>query len=549
MFFRGNCNPCDIKYIIDSDGQYLYCHKCQSRFPNATSLAISKELYPNIHQVLINFTINNNNYGLNEFDETLDYNIDREIFEDEQIWYLVNSSINGCKSSDIAELLKMTTENFVFDIESELWYYFTGFKWIKDSNNLEMYNYILNLYDMFYIKVKTYYRTIKNDLKIIKCINNFESKLKKPALKKEIVEESKRIFVDRKFHRLINSKYHLLAFTNGLYDFKTHSFRKTQKDDFIEINVDYDYDPTIKNPLVWKFICQILPDENIRNYVLKCFSNCLNGRNSNSEMLLLIGSGSNGKTQLLNLMLNTLGDYGEKLAATLLTKPRKEASEANPELAKLIHKRFAFVSEPEHGQSFNISQLKELTGNEKIVARGLYKESKTFPMITHFFLACNQLPTLPKDMDPDDESLTRRLRVIDFPSRFVKNPENKNEYLIDHEIPITLEEDITWRQTMMNILLSYTTKDIDLPESVLLRTQNYKNEQNEYLDWIRENLHIVNDDTRISLKEICDTYKQNMKQSEKTLLKRYIEKEFNIDCNTIKINNKAYKGFQKLQFK
>ncbi len=39
-----------------------------------------------------------------------------------------------------------------------------------------------------------------------------------------------------------------------------------------------------------------------------------------------------------------------------------------------------------------------------------------------------------------------------------------------------------------------------------------------------------------------------MKQSEKTLLKKYIEKEFNIDCNTIKINNKAYKGFQKLQF-
>jgi len=259
-------------------------------------------------------------------------------------------------------------------------------------------------------------------------------------------------------------------------------------------------------------------------------------------MLLLIGSGSNGKTQLLNLMLNTMGEYGEKLAATLLTRPRKEASDANPELAKLIHKRFAFVSEPEHGQSFNISQLKELTGNEKIVARGLYKESKTFPMITHFFLACNQLPTLPKDMDPDDESLTRRLRVIDFPSRFVKNPSKHNEFPIDPQIPITLEDDLTWRQTMMNILLRYVNKDVDVPESVMLRTQNYKEDQNEYRDWIKEHLKIE-DGNRISLKDICDAYKQNMKQNEKTHLKRYIEREFNIECIQMKIDGKSSKGF------
>jgi putative DNA primase/helicase len=397
----------------------------------------------------------------------------------------------------------------------------------------------------YFSKVKDYYRATKTEPDIIRCINNLISKLNRPALKKEIIEESRKKYVNYTFYKQINTKYHLLPFSNGVYDFFHKKFRKCTKEDFIELNLGYDYDPKVYNKDVWKFICEILPQDNIRDYVLKCFSNSLNGRNSNEEMLLLIGSGSNGKTQLLNLILNTLGEFGEKLAPTLITKPRKDASDANPELAKLMHKRFAFISEPEHGQMFNIAQLKELTGNEKIVARRLYKEPITFPMICHFYLACNTLPKLPDNLDPDDESLTRRLRVIDFTSHFVTNPVKPHEYKINKEIPIILEDDITWRQTMMNILLGYVDKEITIPDQVLLRTKEYKTENNEYIDWIKENISIK-EGSRISLQEICNLFKIGMKKSEKTLLKRYVEREFKIECTRLKIDGKTFFGFNDL---
>ncbi len=503
--FSDNCKPCTIEYVIDSNGQYLKCTKCGQRFPKTTTVCIPRELYPNIHQVLINYTVNN--YNSNEFDETLEYNIEKQIFEDEHIWYLVNESLNGCKSGKIAELLHEYTKDFVYDVETEkgTWYYFDGNIWSKDNSNLEMNTKIIELYSEYFERVKNYYRAQKTDSKIINCINNFHNKLEKPALKKEIVEEAKRFFVDKKFHKKLNSNYYLIPFNNGVIDFQQKSeqsdenlesgeserfwnFRITDKSDHIELTHGYDFNNKIFNTKVSTFINQILPDKEIRDYVLKCCSNCINPYETNEEMLLLIGNGANGKTQLLNLMLKTMGDLGEKLGATLLTRKRKDAGDANSELAKLIHKRFAFVSEPEHNETFNISNLKELTGSENIVARSLYKEPVTFPMITHFFIACNKLPKLPSDLDVSDESLTRRLRVIEFKSKFVKNPKKDNEYLVDKTIKQQIDTDITWRQTFMNILVSYFHREIDVPQSVLLKTNQYKQLNNDYEIFVNENI-------------------------------------------------------------
>jgi P4 family phage/plasmid primase-like protien len=540
--FQGNCNPCNIRYIIDQDGYYLHCEGCNVRYPRTTTFSLPRSVVPSINKVYII-----NNYYSNQFDETLDYNIEKGIFEDENIWYLVNDSMNGCKSGTIAELLKEYTQEFVYD---DYWYYYDGAKWEQDDQNLTMQSRIIELYKEYYEKVKTYYRTKRTEPEIIKCINNLNNKLKRPQLKNEIIQESRRLYKEKNFFKKLNTEYHLLPFNNGVYDFLTREFRSSKREDYIEYTVGYDYNPMVNNPRVHKFIEQIIPDKETRDYILKTFSNCLNGRSSNEELLLLIGKGSNGKTQLLNLILNTFGELGEKLAPTLLTKPRKDASDANPELAKLMHKRFAFISEPEHNQTFNIAQLKELTGNEKIVARQLYKDSITFPMICHFYLACNELPALPSDLSPDDESLDRRLRIVEFKSKFVKEPKKENEYKVDQDLPVLMDKDITWRQTMMNILLSYKDKDIDVLEQVLIRTNKYKEESNGLLIWVRENLK-TSQGTKLSLKDICDAYtggKFKLSTSNKSLLKENIEHVFEVEYKKTRLNNIQQRVFYNLDF-
>jgi phage/plasmid-associated DNA primase len=70
-------------------------------------------------------------------------------------------------------------------------------------------------------------------------------------------------FYDEEFYGLLNSKKHLIPFKNGVFDLVKKEFRKTERDDYINLTVKY-YDPTIKNPEVVSFIEHILPQEDVR---------------------------------------------------------------------------------------------------------------------------------------------------------------------------------------------------------------------------------------------------------------------------------------------
>jgi phage/plasmid-associated DNA primase len=213
-------------------------------------------------------------------------------------------------------------------------------------------------------------------------------------------------------------------------------------------------------------------------------SECLNGDIPNTYFLMFIGdTGANGKSQLLNLMKLTMGEFGEKVEVTLLTRKRNNANESNSEKIKLLNKRFAFLSEPEDGERINIGLLKELTGSEEIVARGLYQDSLSFVMEAKLFLACNELP----EIKGEDTALWRRIRAIDFPSRFVDDPKEPGEYKIDRTLPSRMREDLSWRQTFMNILISYYTReDIREPEEIKVKTQEYRQENNNFLlGWMK----------------------------------------------------------------
>lgn len=126
-------------------------------------------------------------------------------------------------------------------------------------------------------------------------------------------------------------------------------------------------------------------------------------------------------------------------------------------------------------------------------------------MICHLYLECNELPALSSDLSKEDESLYRRLRIVEFKSKFVTEPKKENEYKVDKNLPMLMDTDITWRQTMMNILLSYKDKDVNVPEQVLVRTNKCKDESNGLLMWVRENLKRC-EGGAVTLNEVCEAY-------------------------------------------
>jgi P4 family phage/plasmid primase-like protien len=375
--------------------------------------------------------------------------------------------------------------------------------------------------------------------------------LYKPGFEEEIIKGAKMYYNDEAFITNLNSKKHLVPFLNGVYDLLENKFRTTRKEDYVNLTVNYDYSET-DNKEVYTFLEQVLPNLGVRDYVLKKMSECLNGDIPNTNFLMFIGdSGANGKSQLLNLMKLTMGEFGEKVEVTLLTRKRNNANEANSEKIKLMHKRFAFLSEPEDGEKINIGLLKELTGSEEIVARGLYQEAVSFVLEAKLFLACNELP----EIKGEDAALWRRIRVIDFPSKFVDDPSgDSNEYKIDRTLPSRMREDLSWRQTFMKILLNYYFRDVKEPPEVQFKTNEYRQENNDFYNWLEENIGF-NLGSILKLQDTIEIYvgkkigTRQLGKYRKEMEKYIKEKYKNVDWEYKQfwIGDTKYKGWQNLQ--
>ncbi|PNH00386.1 putative helicase [Tetrabaena socialis] len=193
-------------------------------------------------------------------------------------------------------------------------------------------------------------------------------------------------------------------------------------------------------------------------------------------------SGCNGKSLSVELFDKALGDYTCKFPVTLLTQKRAASNAATSEIARAKGRRFACLQEPSEDERLNIGLLKELTGGDKVQACALYKEPVEFKPQWHIALLCNHLPHVPSD----DGGTWRRIRVVEFTSKFVEFPKNANEFPIDLELSEKLDE---WKEPFMSLLIEYyktryAKKKIKEPDAVLACTREYQKNNDHFADFV-----------------------------------------------------------------
>jgi P4 family phage/plasmid primase-like protien len=559
---KGKCPECNVEHHISDNGYCLKCKVCQAVFPKTQIIPLDdryktlNSFWMNYNQLVNHGTINNiiNIYNNSEIDFSCDIKLDNSIFKNKEITNIVNQVLDGHKITMISKLLFVINKDFVYSKNN--WYNFNGSIWRCDNDNIEMKKSIMDLSKLF-DKIKTHYDDKKTDettMTLNKNIKSLINKFHKPGYQDDIIKGAKIYNNDETFVSNLNSKKHIVPFTNGVYDLLEKKFRTTKKEDYINLTMNYDYSSDAHNPEVYTFLEQVLPNKGVRDYVLKKMSECLNGDIPNTYFLMFIGdTGANGKSQLLNLMKLTMGEFGEKVEVTLLTRKRNNANEANTEKIKLMHKRFAFLSEPEDGEKINIGLLKELTGSEEIVARGLYQEAMSFVMEAKLFLACNELP----EIKGEDTALWRRIRVIDFPSRFVDDPKESGEFKIDRTLPSRMREDVSWRQTFLNILIDYYFRDIKEPIEVQVKTNEYRQENNDFYNWLDENIEEKKGGV-LKLKDVCELYigkpkiSPRVSNKHKLEIEKYIKAKYKNVLEKYKdssYNGERYKGWVGVQIK
>jgi P4 family phage/plasmid primase-like protien len=325
-------------------------------------------------------------------------------------------------------------------------------------------------------------------------LNVMYTKLKTTRFKDNVMRECRELFFDEDFTKKLDSNKDLIAFNNGVLDLTNFEFRDGKPEDYLSFSTGIDYDPTRSYheydtwPVVDTFMKQVLPDRVVREYFLKHLATNLVGGNTAQKFHILTGSGSNGKSMIMNLTSTALGDYACTVPISLFTQKRKGSGSAAPEVIRLKGRRFVTMQEPDESIALNTGLMKEITSGEKMYARDLFKSGTEFEVQAKFHLACNDKPKI----NTTDGGTWRRLVVINFLSKFVPNPTANNEFPMDESIQFAVQSK-EWATPFLNYLVHLLKegkglRKLPAPQAVLQYTSEYRDENDGISRFMNEKL-------------------------------------------------------------
>jgi len=478
--------------------------------------------------------------------------------------YYVEKAMETCAEYDFAIVLKnMYKDSYVcvsYD-KRGIWYRFKGNRWAPDKGLSLREKISKDMYDLFGKKAEqceaemNEYENSDERREYLKkkigIVHQVKITLKKTTHKDHIMREAAEIFYDENFVRNMDTNKYLLCFNNGVIDFKEKVFREGYPEDYITKSTHIDYVPYDENnedykvtaEKINKFMSTLFPIPDLYRYMWDHLSSCLIGTNKNQTFHVYHGSGSNGKSVLVDLMAATLGDYKGTVPITLVTDVRGKIGGTSDEVLKLKGVRYAVMQEPSKGVKLNEGIMKELTGGDPIQARGLYSESEIFVPQFKLCVGTNNL----FDIDSNDDGTWRRIRKCTFPSKFV----DEGEYYED-DTPYVFLKDKSLNDNFhilapvfasMLVKRAFETNGIvEDCDTVMEASKKYRNGQDHISAFISERIRKTgNQSQSIKKKSLTEEFKiwfqqeqgsRKMPKSEE--LYEYMNKKFKTVPHSVK---------------
>ncbi len=202
------------------------------------------------------------------------------------------------------------------------------------------------------------------------------------------------------------------------------------KEHFLNYQLPYKYDSEASCHIFLKFLNEVLPDESAQR-VLAEYLGYLFIRNGNKsikaeKMLVLFGSGANGKSVVFEIILALLGrENVSNYSLTSLTDTNGYYR------AQISSKLVNYGSEI--GGKLEADMLKKMASGEPIEARQPYGRPLLLHEYAKLIFNCNQLP---KDVEQTD-AYFRRFLILPF--NVIIDEEKQDKYLaikiVDNELP------------------------------------------------------------------------------------------------------------------
>jgi putative DNA primase/helicase len=284
----------------------------------------------------------------------------------------------------------------------------------------------------------------------------------------------------------------LLNCDNGTVDLRTGELREHRADDLLTKMAPPAYDPAAEAPTFEHFLKRILPEEALRRFVRRAMGYAASGSVSEELLAILYGTGANGKSTLVNAVMDVLGDYATQAPPELLLAKRN----SHPtELAALFGARFVASVEVDEGRRLAEGLVKQLTGRDRITARRMREDFWQFDPTHTVFLATNHRP----EVRGTDVAIWRRIKLVPFE---VAIPLSEQDTALPEKLQDELPGILAW---LVRGCLEYQGEGLGEPDAVLKATASYRSDM-DLLAGFLEDRCVVHENARAGATQLYNAY-------------------------------------------
>jgi putative DNA primase/helicase len=217
-----------------------------------------------------------------------------------------------------------------------------------------------------------------------------------------------------------NCDPYLLGVQNGVVDLRTGELLAAEPEQWITHSAGAPYDPNEVPSRFLKFLEQVQPDPQVRDYLQRLAGYSAVGRSNEQKFYTFCGSAANGKSTYMGVIMDALGSYAVKGPLSILAE--QSSDRPRNDLAALAGARLVSISETPENLRIDAATLKAVTGQDEISARFLHREFFSFRPCFTPILDTNH-PPRPKD---HGEGIWRRLVVVPWPVMIPAEQRDKN---------------------------------------------------------------------------------------------------------------------------
>lgn len=313
----------------------------------------------------------------------------------------------------------------------------------------------------------------------------------------------------------------LLNVKNGTLDLRTGELRPHDSLDMISALAPVVFDPDATCPRWTAFLGQIFEgNAALIRYIQKALGYTLTGLTIERAVFCLWGVGKNGKSTLLKVTAQILGEYARKTPTETLMLKRGDSGPSN-DIAILKGARLVTASETEESRKLNVAKVKDMSGDEELAARFLYGETFNFRPQFKLWISTNHKPIIPGN----DRAMFDRFKLIPFTFRVEPDQINKR---LEAEL---LEEAPGILNWLLVGCLAWQNEGLHDPETVTAAVTSYQQEMDQVGAFIADrcivgaNFRAASGDLYAAYKAWCEA--NGERQNTSTWLGRQLtEREF-----------------------